>query len=231
MIRELINKLKSKKQQLQKYHTNNDAVVVTNPIEEEKEIDIKISKQDNIYKIEIDDYISIGDYIKKMESSEEYRILDFLCNCVLWNNDKQKVNKGTYYIIATDNRIYNILFTDEIIRIDERTKIKLDEQTQKENIIQERVITINTNTNEYHYYSAKHDKIGDTYYTRYYNKKRLFDLGILDLTQEETYEEINSVISNLETINDITNILDIGLFEEHILKDLVKKTSQRKKKI
>ena len=48
MIRELINKLKSKKQQLQKYNTNNDDVVVTKPTEEEKEIDIKISKQDKL---------------------------------------------------------------------------------------------------------------------------------------------------------------------------------------
>ena len=231
MFRELINKLILKKQQLQKNNTNNDADIVTKAIEEEKEIDIKISKYDNIYKIEIDDYISIDDYIKKMESSDKYRILDFLCNGVIWNSNKQKVNKGTYYVITINNRIYNILFADEKIEIDERTKKEIDEQTRKENITEERLITFDSNKNEYNYFSAKHDKTGDTYYTRYYYKNRLLNLGELDLTEEETYEEIYLVISNLETINGITNILDIELLKEYILKDLNKHILQRKKKL
>lgn len=232
MIRELINKLKSKKQQLQKYNTNNDNDdIVIKPIEEEKEINIKISKHDNIYKIEIDDYISIGDYIKKMKLSDEYRILDFLCNGVIWNSNKQKVNKGIYYVITNDNRIYNILFTDTEIKLDERTKKEFDEQTQKENITEERIITIDSNKNRYSYFSAKHDKTGNTYYVRYYYQNRQFSLGELDLTEEETYEGINLVISNLEAINGITNIIDIELLKEQILKDLIKNLHQRKKQL
>ena len=228
MFRELIDKLKSKRQHLQKYNTNND-VTETKTIEEEKEIDIKISKQDNIFQIEISDYISIIDFVNKKNSSYEYSILDMLYNCVLWNSEKQKVNKGIYYVTIVDNNIYNILFTDDKIKIDERTKKEIDEQAKKENIIQERVITYNINENKYHYYSAKHESDGNTYYTKYYNKNREYSMGILDLSEEETYEEVKSVITNLESIKDIENIVDIESIKESVLKDLSKNLLQKKK--
>ena len=225
MFRELINKLKVRKQQLQKHKTNND--IVETKLQEE--IDVKISKQDNIFKIEIDDYISIADFVNKTNSGDEYRILGMLCNCVLWNSGNQKVNKGVYYLIIIDNRIYNILFTKDKIKIDERIKLRIDEYSNKENIIQERVITYNLNKNEYSYYSAKHESDGNTYYTKYYNKNRKYSLGELDLSEEETFEEVNSVFSNLETINGIKNILDIETLKDFILKDLSNNSFQRKK--
>lgn len=221
MFRELIDKLKSKRQQLQKYNTN-DNITETKPIQEEKEIDIKVSKQGNIYKIEITDYISIIDFVDKKNSSDEYKVLDLLCNYVLWNGSKQKVNKGTYYVINTSNCLYNILFTDDTIDIEERIKIELDEQTQKENIIQDRAITFKFNKGQYNYFSAKHESDGNTYYTRYYNKNRALKFGNLDLTEEETYEEVKSVISNLESIEGIETILDVELLKEHVLNDLHK---------
>ncbi len=232
ILRELIDKLKSKRQQLQKYNTN--AVVNETKAKEiekekeidikeiEKEIDIKVSKQGNISKIEISDYISITEFVDKMNSGDEYRILDLLCNGVLWNSRKQKVNKGIYYVINSSNYLYNILFTDETIEIDERIRIQLDEQTQKDNIIQERIITFKFNKDEYNYFSAKHDKTGDTYYTRYYSKDEEKKFGKLELTKEEAFEEIKSVIYNLENIKGIETILDIELLKEHILNDLHK---------
>lgn len=148
--------------------------------------------------------------------------MDKICNCVLWNSDKQKVNKGIYYVISVDNCLYNILFTDDKVKIDERINKEVDEQTQKENIIQERVITYNVNKNQYRYFSAKHESDGNTYYTRYYNKNRALKFGNLELTEEETYEEVKSVISNLESIEGIETILDVGLLKEHVLNDLNK---------
>lgn len=139
MFRELIDKLKAKKKQIQNCRTDNNIIEIK-PIDQNR-FYITISNQNNISKIEINDYISIGDYVSIMKSSNEYRILDLLCNCVVWNSNKQKVNKGTYYVITINNYIYNILFAGDKIIIDERTNKELDEQTQKENIIQERVIT------------------------------------------------------------------------------------------
>ena len=227
MFKELIDKLKAKKIQIQNCRTDNN-VMETKSIEQNR-FDITISNHNNISKIEISDYIPIEDYVKITKSSDKYHILDSLCNCVLWNSNKQKVNKGTYYVITIDNRIYNILFNGDKIIIDERTKIELDEPTQKENITQERVITININKNEFHYFSAKHDKTGNTFYTRYYNKNRLYSLGALELHEEETYDEVNSVIHNLESIEGIENILDIELLKTNILEYLDENLPQRKK--
>lgn len=229
MFKELIDKLRAKKRQLQNYRIENNTIE-TRMIEQNKS-PITISVQNKISKIEINDYISMEDYEKLMKSSEEYHILELLCNCVLWNSNKQRVNKGTYYVIIVDNRIYNILFTSDKIKIDERTKIQLDEQTQKGIITQERAITLNINKKEYRYYSAKHDKTGNTFYIKYYNKNRLYSLGTLDLNKEEAYEEINSVIHNLENIEGIKNILDIPFLKANILEDLGKKFSTKKKEL
>lgn len=229
MFKELIDKLKTKKKQLQNCRTENNTIE-TKTVEQNKS-PITISVQNKISKIEINDYISMEDYEKLMKSSEEYHILELLCNCVLWNSNKQRVNKGTYYVIIVDNRIYNILFTSDKIKIDERTKIQLDEQTQKGIITQERAITLNINKKEYRYYSAKHDKTGNTFYIKYYNKNRLYSLGTLDLNKEEAYEEINSVIHNLENIEGIKNILDIPFLKANILEDLGKKFSTKKKEL
>jgi len=226
MIREFIDKLMLKKQELKKYKTNNN--VVDTKISDD-EIDIRISKQGNVFKIEISNYISIADYIKKVECSDEYKILDLISNSVLWNNKKQCVNKGVYYIINTSNCLYNILFTDEMIKIDERNKIELDEQTQKKNIIQERVVTININKEEYHYFTAKHEENGNTYYTKYYNKNIVYGFEVLELSKQKTYEEVEAMFYNLEAINGIENILDIEILKEYILKDLSESLIQRRK--
>ena len=218
MFRELINKLKSKRQQLQKNNNVNEPKSV-----EENKIDIIVSKENNWFKIEISDYISIGDYVDEMKSSDKYTILETICNCILWNNKEQKFNKGTYYVINNNNYLYNILFTGEKIKIDERIQKEKDEQTEKENITQERVIAVNINKNNYHYYSAKHELNGNTYYTKYYDKTRTYSLGALDLAVEETYEEVKSVISNLESIEGIEQILNIQLLKEFILNDLSRK--------
>lgn len=225
MLKEIINKLKIKKKKLQSHQNNN----YNEQPKEANHVDIILEKQDNFYKIEIKDYISIGDYVNKTKSSEEYYPLSLIANCVLWNGRKQKVQKGIYYVISNTNHIYNILFTEDTIEVDERTKIELDEQTQKENITKERVITFYINTKKYSYFSAKHDKTGDTFYTRYYSTKNNSSFGKLDYNEEETYEEVSSVIYNLENIKEITNILNIELFKEYILKDLDISSKTRKK--
>jgi len=231
MLKDLIEKLKRKKHQIQSYKSDNDDINTGIKVHEEKEVEINVSSQNNITKIEIPDYVCIGDFVDKKNYGEEYKILDLLCNCVLWNSDKQKVNKGIYYVILIDNRIYNILFTDDKIQIDERIKPIFDEVTNKESITQERVITYLPTQNKYRYYSAKHESDGNTYYTKYYNKNREYSLGTLDLNEEETYNEVASVISNLETIPSIETILDIELLKEQILKDLKKDFLQKTRKL
>ena len=64
MFRELIDKLKTKKKQLQNYATTNENTE-NKPIEKQNDSEITISVYNNIFKIEISDYISISDCVKK----------------------------------------------------------------------------------------------------------------------------------------------------------------------
>ena len=202
MFKELINKLKKKKQRLQD---------LTDTQSEKASFNISISKEYGIYKIEVSDYVSIIDYADYVKLIDKYGITEKISNGVLWNSRKQKVNKGTYYVLIVENRLYNILVNDNDFILDERTQI--------ENITEERILEFNTNSGDYHYFSAKHDKTGNTFYTRYYSKKRL-DLGKLNFSKEEAYEEVNNVISNLSNIGEITEIIDTNLLEINILNDI-----------
>lgn len=112
--------------------------------------------------------------------------------------------------------------------MNERTEIKLDLQTKNEDVLQDRTITFNTNKNEYYYFSAKHAKTGDTFYVKYYNKNKLYSLGMLELSEKETYDEISYIIYNLESIEGIENILNTEILKLNILDDFDKDFSKRK---
>lgn len=226
MLKEIYDKLMIKKQKLQSLNNISNENKIP---EKENAIDINVSNNGNLFKIEISDFVSITDYVEKKNSSNKYSILSKISNSVLWNGSKQKVNKGIYYVITCDNRLYNILINNDKIVIDERTKKEKDEQTGNNNITEERVITIKINNNEYHYFSAKHEENGNTYYTKYYNKNRNYSLGALDLSKEETYQEVSSIIYNIENIKELENIINIQLLKESILHDLVANKLQIKK--
>ena len=209
MIKGLISKLKSRKRKLQSYVADKN-VCDDSVKNEEESVDIQVSKIGKNHKIIIRDYISIVDYFNKMKSSDEYLILDNLCNCVLWNSSKQMVNKGTYYVIEVDNHIYNILLQDGAIKIDERTFIEIDEQTGKDNITSERFLSFYIDTCDYRYFCAKHDKTGDTFYTRYYEKNKIPILEGLYLSSSEASDEIKSVLNNIQKLEGIEDILDVS---------------------
>lgn len=150
MVKELINKLKGRKQKLENYTTYVEQ-------EENKEKDnIIVSEENGICKIDILDYISIGEYVKVTDLGGIYSILSSISNSVLWNSDKQKVNKGIFYVINVDNRLYNILINGEIIKIDERIQKEFDNERNKDNITEERIITFSINSKEYWYTSFRH---------------------------------------------------------------------------
>lgn len=204
--------------------------IKNNSIEEIKSIPtITITRENNIDKVEISDYMLVGDYVKTMEKQGEYALLDEICNSVLWNNSKQKINKGTYYVITIGNRTYNILINSDKIRISVRTKIKLDTTLAKENITLENILHYNINTNSYGFSIFKHDKIGSTFFHKYYNKNKTFDLGELELTKEEACEKIEEFITLLEVCNETNNVLNIDLLKTNILEDLKNELNQAKK--
>lgn len=206
MFENLINKLKAKKQQLQnpvfyKGHIDNH-----NPT-----FEILLSQENKFFKMEISDYISIVDYEERMKKIDNFGLESMISASVLWNSKRQKVNKGTYFVIKINNRLYNILISDGNLIIDERTNI--------EQIIEERIIRLENNN--YWCTFFKHDIAGNTFYTRYYNTCD-FSLGTLDLTKEETIEILGSVIDNLRNIDGIDDIIDLSIFEQNSKKELKK---------
>ena len=216
MFDKLISKLKKERHQLQKTVDEH----VPEYIEEKPSFDITIVKENNLFKMEISDYISIVDYVERTNLIDKFGVRDMISNGVLWNSGKQQVNKGTYYVLVIDNRLYNILINGDYLAIDERTK--------KDDITEERIIDFNISSNSYNYFSAKHDKTGDTFYTKYYSKPE-FDFGKLNLSKDEAYEGINKVITNLANIEEITGIIDVNLLKTHILNDICAASLQSKK--
>ena len=179
---------------------------------------INIDKIDDVLKMEISDYITITDYVEKMKEIDKYNLLDLVCNSVLWNSKKQLVNKGTYYILSYDGRLYNIILNEEGLKLDERVKV--------DDITEEKVIRLNVN-DDYSFSSLKHDKTGSTFYTKFYDANPI-KMGRLELSESEAYEQIETLIKNLKEDERISDILDIEQVE-NVLKDIKKKSGQIKK--
>lgn len=202
MIKELIEKLKRKKEELQ------NTTPLTEPIEEKKiNFEILLSQEDNFYKMEISEYISIIDYVDRIKEIDEFGIESLVGNAVLWNSRKQKVNKGTYYVVTNENNLYNILLNENDIKIDIRTK--------QDDITIERFIRIDTSNNDYSFTLHHHDKTGNTFYTRYFSLTGI-KFGKLELTEDEFNEQIRIAISSLESVEGINNIVDINLLKNLI---------------
>ena len=209
MIKEFFNKIKKRK--------NKEEIEEIQEIKKDY-FNINIDKIDDVLKMEISDYISITDYVEKMKEIDKYNLLDLVCNSVLWNSKKQLVNKGTYYILSYDGRLYNIILNEEGLKLDERIKV--------DGITEEKVIRINSN-NDYSFSSLKHDKTGSTFYTKFYDNSTL-KMGRLELSESKAYEQIETLIKNLKEDERISNILDIEQVE-NVLKDIKKKSGQIKK--
>ena len=217
----LKEKLKELRNKLTSYKPQNKSLQITD--NEKKQIfDIKISENNGIFKVEISDYINIVDYLERMKKIDTFDIDSKLTNSVLWNNRKQRVNKGVYFVFHHNNKLYNILINENIIKIDERTKI--GEETE------EKIIEFNINYLDYNYFRCMHDKNFSSYLTRYYSKNNPVLIN-LELPQEEFYEDLSSILSNLETLENIRCIINIDIIKQQILENLNKKRIQNKKKI
>lgn len=213
MIKEMINKLKKKRMQLK----NSVDCFNTDIKLGRSDIEIILVKLGNIYRMKISDYITINEYCERIKLIDTYGIADTINMNDLWNSSEQKVNKGLYYVIKNDDKLYVIRIDNNIIKIDESFKIG--------DITEERIIELDINDNKYHYFSAKHDKNGSTFYTKYYSNSQ-YDLGDLLFTSEEAYEEISTIVSNLEDSEEIQNIINTDLIKTHILNDITRKNKQ-----
>lgn len=205
MLRELIDKYLKKKKRVQE--------VSIQPVEEKQEFDINISRCNNIYMIDVSDYITIGDYVERMHEIDKYNLLDLLGNAVLWNGRRQRVNKGNYVVIIHNGYVYNVLLGEEETIIDERVKVG-DHTVEKH-------ITLH-NDGDYNYTHFKHDKVGSTYYTMYYSKGG-FPIKNFELSKEAAYEGISDLLNRFEAVPGSSDILDVNSIRRSVLEDLIPK--------
>lgn len=190
------------------------------PIEEKQVFDISISRCNNVFMVDVSDYVTIGDYVERMHEIDNYNLLDLIGNAVLCNGTRQSVNKGTYYVIMHDCYLYNILLGEEETIIDER--VKVDDHTV------EKCIDLHKN-GDYNFTHFKHDKDGSTYYTMYYSKEG-FPIKNFELSKEDAYELISDLLSRFELVPSSDNILDVNMFRDNVLDDLVPKSDGVSKK-
>lgn len=211
MLKELIDKYLRRKKVVEEK---------LQPIEEKQVFDISISRCNNVFMVDVSDYVTIGDYVERMHEIDNYNLLDLIGNAVLWNSKRQRVNKGTYYVIMYEGYLYNILLGEEETIIDER--VKVDDHTV------EKHIDLHKN-GEYNFTHFKHDKVGSTYYTMYYSKKG-FPIKNFELSKEAAYELISDLLSRFELVPSSDNILDVNMFRDNVLDDLVPKSDGVSKK-
>lgn len=208
------------KELIEKYLNKKVIKPIDQDLEEKQQFDITITRNNNVFKIDVSDYISIVDYVDRMEEIDNFNLLNLLGNAVLWNSKRQYVNKGIYFVIIHGDYLYNVLLGEDKTIIDER--IKVDDHT-----VEKRVdLDIN---GEYNYTHFKHDKAGSTYYTRYYSKSG-FPIPSLELSKDDAYQGISEVLSNIELVPGIENVLDVNMFRSKILDDMVPQSDSVAKK-
>ncbi len=163
--------------------------------------------ENNMQVIHIEDYISIEDYFSL---SSEINLDDVTFN-ILWNSEKQCINKGFLFVFRYSDKLYNILIDDGSVHIDERTEVC--------SITEERFLRVDYLKDDYSYSLLKHDENGSTFYTMQYSKNSTFVFGH-DFTPKEAYEEILRVMETLKEVDGIENIISTDKINEVVLSDI-----------
>ena len=236
MFKDLLKKLRSTKKELEVYQESKENEVIQ---EEKPKKTILITEENGFYKVVIDEPLSVTEYEEITKNSDKKKIFDLIGTTVVFKSNFTSTIKGTIYIKEIDNKLFNILFTDNEIAIRELSKDNMDDKEKsiilknmpsrtKDNIgnhvYHDRKIVIfkNKNTYDYSHLGLLFDH--DTYYVKVYSKDKKYGGYAFELDKSIVYEEIDTILNNLEGIDNIDTILDINLLRETILNDLKSKS-------
>ena len=87
MLKELIYKLKRRKEKIELLTTQKEDILKEKDTLEETKNNINITQKGNIYKIEFTNYIPFEDFDILMKLNTDYSILDLICLTVSWNSN------------------------------------------------------------------------------------------------------------------------------------------------
>ena len=186
------------------------------PIELLPNAKLEVTKVGDFIKVEISPNLIPFIYEEKKKESGYSELLDLLSPAVYWNSS-QMIKEGTYYIIQANNCIYNILLSGRRVTLDER--MKLGDITKQINL------EFDIPETEYHMKNIslsvlKHNEWGSTIDNKYFVQNFKYNIPNLELTQKEAYDEACSIIGNLETIEGISEIIDLDMVKKIVLEEL-----------
>lgn len=179
-----------------------------NKVEEElQEVDIEVIVLGNITKVDIKEDCTVKEYVPTMKKRGHEWVEDKIPNATLFDksiNIKRKV----IYLFERENIRYSCYSTDDVIHINERITTEI-------NHIDERIIKVYKNDNNYVITRMKHDETRSTYYVKTHEKKNP-DFEYFQLGKENAIELGKEVLSNLEKISGVENIIDLDLVYERL---------------
>lgn len=196
MLNRLINTLKGKKEELLNLSSDEAIAVENTP---------------SHFKMIIKDYMEVGIYSDTIDNLDPDKISDKISFSVLWNTTKQRINKGTFYVICVNDSVYNIWFDGLDLKLDER--IKVGDETH------EKILNVKMDDGNFHFTSLKHDKIGSTFYTMYYHPGDSL-IPAMSFSNEEAKLEINKLLDCFLTIEGIETIIDIEEIRNFVIKNI-----------
>ena len=200
MFKELINRIRNGKVEK----------IVPQEVKKEDDSKIILTKNDDVLKMTIIGTPSLHTFFEKVnELPEEDRKIILKLPLGILANSNQQVNPGNYMWITIENREYIILSNKESININQTKKLA--------DIIEERSVTIDLDTNAFTIYVAIHDSNYSTMdhkkfdCTNYGSMPSDFELSPIDAKKEYEilfddlmYEE--KVLAELEGAIEIRNI-------------------------
>lgn len=174
-----------------------------------KDIPIDIKDYGLFIKVDIKEDCNLMEYVPIMRKKGQEWVEDKIPNATLLDKGIN-INKKTIYLFDKDNISYSIFISDQIIHINERIKTE-------NNHIDERIINIFKNDDNYRISRMKHDESRSTYYVKGFEKKDP-DFKWFQLGRENAINLSKEILSNLEKIpflhriinlNDIYNYLEL----------------------
>lgn len=172
---------------------------------------IIIEKGDNYFIMVVKDYMEVIPYSDIVDKIDPDKTSDNISFSLLWNTERQKINKGTFYVIWANDKKYNIWIDDADIKLDERIDVGEEKH--------ERILSVNKKTKKFHFTFFKHDEIGSTFYTMYYHMGNVL-IPSMNFSKEEAKREIGELLASFSSVEDIDAILEIDEIKEIILNEL-----------
>lgn len=160
---------------------------------------IKVIEKLNYIIFNIKKDISFETYLMIKNINKIKNITSLISSNILMEDEKIKNKK--IYLIQENDSIFNIDINDNIIKVDIKTKYK-------NGYINEYIVEINKETEEYKVINMKHDDNYSTYYIGQYSSENK-DIEYFHISKYDALKIFKKVIIKLSEIKNIDEIINL----------------------